>query len=657
MLENPIIMADINTNIIKEIIKNHIRERLLKRPNKAIKPKKRARMPRYPGNIERKYLKDVKGWLKPLLAPVRTITEEELRADSIAEDVEDRLFEIFDTIFEGEGKELLIASLVTIGAGVALFNLGEWISQIKWAVGDNKIPNNILLEEDWVADVVEKWANRNYRLIKNASADHIKNINEIIAKGVKEGLSQKEILKRVSAKNKSFPQSRLKLIVRDQVGKLNSALTERRNLEAGITTYEWLTSQDERVVGTPGGLYPTPTALHRNHFKMNGNYADWNDKSIYSSDKGETWKSRESELPQEHVGIEIQCFSDDVVVRSPIPANKLYRRSYSGKLITFTVSTGYMFSCTFNHPILGANGVMKAADLFDVHDDILSTSNNIRLPSFKSDQDYRIPTFKELFDFLSIVSPISTFSGKRSNFHGDGIIDQKIDIINIKGKLPNSVKIIFDKQIIEEFFTIANSRLSFISADGMISSCLKALGFTSDSFIRFFSYLFSIGFCGVCKSVDIRSRAISNINSIFSEDSSYNVARDIIFDGQSQLTGSGVLFNNLFFRKLLFIGRNYFVSQNRKIEPDEMISNCGSADPGIFSNSVYGLPRDMQPIKIVDKVVSEFETHVYNLQNDYGWYTVTESGLIVKNCRCVSIAIFDDMFEDIEDDVRSELGL
>lgn len=296
-------MTDINTGIVKEIIKNHIRNRVLKNPSRRVKPKRRARVPRFPGNIERQYYRQARKWITPLTSQAPKLTAQELRTD----DLQDDLFAIFDTIFEGENREEILATLAVIGASIAAFSMGEWIAQLRWVTGDKDIPKDILLQEEWVDKAVKKWAATNYRLIKNASADYIKKVNDIVAKGIKDGISTKDIIKNVTKAGRTLSNARIKLIVRDQVGKLNSALAQGRQQAAGLDWYEWLTSQDERVVGTPGGLYPRGTALHRNHFKMNGNLCDWNDDSIYSTDQGKTWQDRESFLPQLHVGRELQC--------------------------------------------------------------------------------------------------------------------------------------------------------------------------------------------------------------------------------------------------------------------------------------------------------------------------------------------------------------
>jgi SPP1 gp7 family putative phage head morphogenesis protein len=68
---------------------------------------------------------------------------------------------------------------------------------------------------------------------------------------------------------------RAKFIARDQTQKAVSQLNQARQLDSGITEYKWLTSEDERVVGNPSGLYPKGNSKHMNHFKRNGKIFKW----------------------------------------------------------------------------------------------------------------------------------------------------------------------------------------------------------------------------------------------------------------------------------------------------------------------------------------------------------------------------------------------
>ena len=100
---------------------------------------------------------------------------------------------------------------------------------------------------------------------------------------------------------------RAKVLARDQTAKMNCSISAIRQTAVGIDKYIWETSKDRRVVGTPGGLYKKINPLHKNHYKMEGLLCRWDDPTVYSRDKGKTWIKRESDMPMNHPGDDIQC--------------------------------------------------------------------------------------------------------------------------------------------------------------------------------------------------------------------------------------------------------------------------------------------------------------------------------------------------------------
>lgn len=70
---------------------------------------------------------------------------------------------------------------------------------------------------------------------------------------------------------------RAKLIAVDQTNKMHGMVTQARQTSLGIEEYIWRTAGDERVVGTPGGLYPKGSKLHGNHYDREGKVFRWDD--------------------------------------------------------------------------------------------------------------------------------------------------------------------------------------------------------------------------------------------------------------------------------------------------------------------------------------------------------------------------------------------
>ena len=69
--------------------------------------------------------------------------------------------------------------------------------------------------------------------------------------------------------------NRARLIARDQTSKVTAALNQSRQASNGIEEYIWRIVNDSRVVGKPGGLYPTPSRLHGDHYHREGKLFRW----------------------------------------------------------------------------------------------------------------------------------------------------------------------------------------------------------------------------------------------------------------------------------------------------------------------------------------------------------------------------------------------
>jgi len=202
--------------------------------------------------------------------------------------------------------------LVVIALGVFAFNEKQWNKTTKEFLGFG-----FTTDTAWWGDVRDAWASENYTLIKSLSEDYIGKINEVIYRGVRDGLSYTEIMKELQSAygniygpRKDGKMSRLELLVRDQIGKLNGLITKNRMQEAGLNLYIWQTVADERVRGRPGGRYPKAIP---SHWAIQGKICKWDDNSVYADEndrdeKGNLiWKPRTGSMPIAVPGQEILC--------------------------------------------------------------------------------------------------------------------------------------------------------------------------------------------------------------------------------------------------------------------------------------------------------------------------------------------------------------
>ena len=83
------------------------------------------------------------------------------------------------------------------------------------------------------------------------------------------GFDQQALVKSLEGRFK-VANNRARFIARDQTEKIIGNLNQARQTGLGIKSYKWRTSEDERVVGTPEGVYPVGSDGHMDHFSRNG---------------------------------------------------------------------------------------------------------------------------------------------------------------------------------------------------------------------------------------------------------------------------------------------------------------------------------------------------------------------------------------------------
>lgn len=116
---------------------------------------------------------------------------------------------------------------------------------------------------------------QNAQLITKLPEEHWGRVVQAVSDNY-DGTLQGSLSERLTKVN-GISKDRAKLIARDQTAKLSGDLTRIRQQEAGIDSYIWRNSQDERVVGNPGGLYPKGNVRHRNHWEREGNEYKWDE--------------------------------------------------------------------------------------------------------------------------------------------------------------------------------------------------------------------------------------------------------------------------------------------------------------------------------------------------------------------------------------------
>lgn len=190
-----------------------------------------------------------------------------------------------------------IGGIVNIARTVDKFNKKELQAFKAIAIGEA-----FAEDEPWVKNVIDSWSREQVTLITKASQDMLDTVARRIREGVKAGKSARQVTAMINADLPGISYRRARIIARDQTAKLNSALTQGRMADAGIETYIWSTSEDERVRGNPTGLYPKALP---SHYVMNGKVCRWDDPTVWL-ENGE-WVKRAPDAPYFHPGMAIMC--------------------------------------------------------------------------------------------------------------------------------------------------------------------------------------------------------------------------------------------------------------------------------------------------------------------------------------------------------------
>jgi SPP1 gp7 family putative phage head morphogenesis protein len=147
--------------------------------------------------------------------------------------------------------------------------------------------------EDWWPFARDIWANKNYDLIHSDMRKYIGQVNDLTERAVTSGWSVPQLQKQIQGLDEHITKARAEFIARDQIGKLNGEITQRRMESVGLTMYIWETSGDERV--------------RPSHTLMDEKLCRWDDPTVCSEDEGKTWIDRPSGAVQLHPGFDWQC--------------------------------------------------------------------------------------------------------------------------------------------------------------------------------------------------------------------------------------------------------------------------------------------------------------------------------------------------------------
>lgn len=233
---------------------------MMKKQKKSIRYLKVKKRPKYPKNFERDYYRVLRAVVRRLKSatnnniPVLTYS---LRQDDDSTVTDAFVQAILLELLKSMTIEEAISELELILAGVSSVVDANVISAFAEAVSVD-----VFLNDSALLDTVKaEWKAQQGRLVDSIVNTYIEKLQIIVSNAVQRGTAMSEVEEEIKVLLNTTDK-RAKFIARNEVGNLNGIITMRRQVDCGISVYQWSSSHDERV--------------RPSHAEMDGKYFYWN---------------------------------------------------------------------------------------------------------------------------------------------------------------------------------------------------------------------------------------------------------------------------------------------------------------------------------------------------------------------------------------------
>jgi SPP1 gp7 family putative phage head morphogenesis protein len=308
------------------------------------------------------------------------------------------------------------------------------------------------------------------------------------------------------------------------------------------------------------------------------------------------------------------CFigTDNVSALSEV--EKVFRRPYAGNLVTITTASKKQITGTPNHPVLTANGWLSL-DEIEPRNQVLYSVPLKRLGIIGS-KSIDMPTpIAQLFNSFRQIPGVEVSCGSSSATELDcngNILNDKIDIVNVKGVLRNGIKSVLFKKFKENAFRFTKRGI-FLSA------------------FRRFCKAFNGG-AVVCVTPEVEIKVLDDrIKPFFAPSKLPHYLRRGISEikqlNSPMRVKAGLLISlvalNILHKPIVF---------------EECCNCCGSCSI-LVGNFAGGYTVPVLEEDILMKGVEDRLCHVYNLQTSNSTYL--NDSIIVHNCQNLDGKIFE----------------
>ena len=455
-------------------------------------------------------------------------------------------------------------------------------------------------------DVLQSIIIENVNLIKSIPQQYLTEVQGLVQRCVQNGRDL-GYLREELQKRYEITKRRAATIARDQTNKATENLSRARMQSLGVTRGIWIHT-------SAGKTY------RETHVKMDGKEFDLS-KGMYDSAVGR----------EVFPGELVNCFPGDSKLYGLPFVEKLYRRFYRGELTELVTINGVVLRVTPNHPVLTLEG-WKAAGLVDCGDYIFQIGAKDRYVR-ELNRYGAIPTFENFFEAFINGGASASISGScTSDFHGD-MTDGEINVIDVNSLLTNKTKSSLFKKGREFGFTRSEVRgIAGILTGGSVMTPLTMWHFPASCLMSSSSKRLPVflGSLSIAELVCLFS--ISRDDSRTQDAAADNIPGTAKMAGNCQLAYAGLVHGyDLIFgdKRPIFNAPMFWNGESTLPNIDGEVVG---ADPQLFSNCFKHLTFGETFYRVVDKRVSEFSGHVYNLQTSLGWYIADYT--VAHNCRC-----------------------
>ena len=538
------------------------------------------------------------------VTPMGTIDES---IGSQARILMNKLVEKFQSLFDLESKNLADFMLKrTLKSSES--NLKASLKELS---GGLTIKTNIVPPE--LTDAVTASIAENVALIKSIPQQYFKDITGAVMRSITSGEGMFELLPQVN-KYGRLTARRAELLALDQTRKAYTTVNAIKLNKLGVKKFEWIHSG--------GGQTP-----RESHIKMDGLTFSFENLQEEQAKLG---------IPKEDRGLPgypVNCFIGSTQVSLTNGCVNVWRYEHTGDVITLEVQ-GSSVTSTINHPILTQRGWLAANEIQEGDYLVSGVLNNLNL--IENEKTHNMTTFEDLFN--TIEGERSLEFSKTFNFHGD-IPEKEVDAVRTDRLLPRGIELFSDQQVENFIFALTNivRMPSGFGFHPQIFSFGCSCGFRQGRSLLLSELAHTDSICFAC---------IAKNNPVFQENSIDDLTTSTPIFSQlkgaspqvitiTDILGMGVN-ENLFSSNGMDVIKTLFKSGSESMAADFMRFTE-------FFKTHAGVKRFLRVNK---KSVSVFSGHVYTLQSEAGWYSVTPAEVLSKNCRCTFSPVIEFDYDE-----------